>query len=318
MGTVVIRFTWRSQGEAKQAKIRNKMTILVDNLARQELPGQGNMTEEQMKNRIGKMEKLDSIEQEVVEVMLRIQKETETVSEKEFLILQDKLEKFHLGLDRIETMGDDEVRKKRKAVAALVTATLKLLDVKADKISDEPIENEESEIEDTASAVAEIGSENSLLPPSIEEITENKDNEAPKINDKPLTTDQTEGQDKNISMAEEDKPKNVIDDTISPGRVKMSVSEHKVVAMIDLSDLSTKDLKVGVENNELLVSGDGWSIRRGLPTNCLTERTMAQLSCDGTLFVNIPRRRNLYQRHNFPFRFNEEKFDYGTNFPFWI
>jgi len=294
------------------------MTILVDNLARQELPGQGNMTEEQMKNRIGKMEKLDSIEHEVVEVMLRIQKETETVSEKEFLILQDKLEKFHLGLDRIETMGDDEVRKKRKAVAALVTATLKLLDVKADKISDEPIENEETEIEDTASAVAEIGSENGLLPPSIEEITENKDNEAPKINDKPLTTDQTEGQDKNISMAEEDEPKNVIDDTISPGRVKMSVSEHKVVAMIDLSDLSTKDLKVGVENNELLVSGDGWSIRRGLPTNCLTERTMAQLSCDGTLFVNIPRRRNLYQRHNFPFRFNEEKFDYGTNFPFWM
>jgi len=294
------------------------MTILVDNLARQELPGQGNMTEEQMKSRISKMEKLDSMEQEVVEVMLRIQKETETISEKEFLILQDKLEKFHLGLDGVETMGDDEVRKKRKAVAALVTATLKLLDIKANKISDEQIENEETEIEDT---VDENGPENDLLPPSIEEINKIKQNETPIVIDKPLTTDKTEDNDKNISMEEEDVTKKNFDDKIheiSPGRVKMSVSEHKVVAMIDLSDLSTKDLKVNVENNELLVSGDGWSIRRGLPTNCLTERTMAQLSCDGALFVNIPRRRNLYQRRNFPFRFNEEKFDYGTNFPFWF
>merc|ERR1711944_294180 len=132
----------------KQTKIRNKMTILVDNLAHQVLPGQGNMTDEQMKSRISKMEKLDSMEQEVVEVMLRIQKETETTSEKEFLILQDKLEKFHIGLDGVETMGDDEVRKKRKAVAALVTATLKLLDIKANKISDEQIENEETDTAD--------------------------------------------------------------------------------------------------------------------------------------------------------------------------
>merc|ERR1712018_117459 len=300
----VVRSTRRSQGEAKQTKTRNKMTILVDNLARQELPGQGNMTEEQMKSRISKMEKLDSMEQEVVEVMLRIQKETETISEKEFLILQDKLEKFHIGLDGVETMGDDEVRKKRKAVAALVTATLKLLDIKANKISDEQIENEETDTAD------EIGPENGLLA------------ETPIIIDKPsLTTDQIEDKDKNISVEEREESKKNIDDKIheiSPGRVKMSVSEHKVVAMIDLSDLSTKDLKVNVENNELLVSGDGWSIRRGLPTNCLTERTMAQLSCDGALFVNIPRRRNLYQRRNFPFRFNEEKFDYGTNFPFWF
>merc|ERR1711944_42826 len=302
----------------KQTKIRNKMTILVDNLAHQVLPGQGNMTDEQMKSRISKMEKLDSIEQEVVEGMLRIQKETETISEKEFLILQDKLEKFHIGLDGVETMGDDEVRKKRKAVAALVTATLKLLDIKANKISDEQKENEETEIEDT---VDEIGPENGLLPPSIEEINKIKHNENPIVIDKPLTTDQIEDKDKNISMEEEDETKKDIVDKIheiSPRRVKMSVSEHKVVAMIDLSDLSTKDLKVNVENNELLVSGDGWSIRRGLPTNCLTERTMAQLSCDGAFFVNIPRRRNLYQRRNFPFRFNEEKFDYGTNFPFWF
>merc|ERR1712173_26375 len=305
MGSV-IRSTRRSQGEVKQTKIRNKMTILVDNLARQLLPGQGNMTDEQMKSRISKMAKLDSIEQEVVEVMLRIQKETETISEKEFLILQDKLEKFHLGLDGVETMGDDEVRKKRKAVAALVTATLKLLDIKANKISDEQIENEDN--------IDEIGAENGLLTPSIEEINQIKHNENPIIIDTPLTTEQTEDKDKNTSTEEEDETKKNIDDTIheiSPGRVKMSVSEHKVVAMIDLSDLSTKDLKVNVENNELLVSGDGWSIRRGLPTNCLTERTMAQLSCDGALFVNIPRRRNLYQRRNFPFRFNEEKFDYG-------
>merc|ERR1712018_878528 len=265
----VVRSTRRSQGEAKQTKTRNKMTILVDNLARQELPGQGNMTEEQMKSRISKMEKLDPIEQEVVEVMLRIQKETETISEKEFLILQDKLEKFHLGLDGVETMGDDEVRKKRKAVAALVTATLKLLDIKANKISDEQIENEETEIEDT---VDEIGPENGLLTPSTEEINQIKHNENPIIIDKPLTTDQIEDKDKNISTEEEDETKNIdIDDKIheiSPGRVKMSVSEHKVVAMIDLSDLSTKDLIVNVENNELLVSGDGWSIRRGLPSNC--------------------------------------------------
>merc|ERR1712038_1232557 len=313
---LVVRSTRRSQGEEKQTKTRNKMTILVDNLARQELPG--NMTDEQMKSRISKMEKLDLMEQEVVEVMLRIQKETETISEKEFLILQDKLEKFHLGLDGVETMGDTEVRKKRKTVAALVTATLKLLDIKANKISDEQIENEETEIEDT---VDENGPENDLLPPSIEEINQIKHNENPIIIDTPLTTEQTDDKDKNTSTEEEDETKKNIDDTIheiSPGRVKMSVSEHKVVAMIDLSDLSTKDLKVKVENNELLVSGDGWSIRRGLPTNCLTERTMAQLSCDGALFVNIPRRRNLYQRQNFPFRFNEEKFDYGTNFPFWF
>merc|ERR1712018_245135 len=111
---LVIRSTRRSQGEAKQTKTRNKMTILVDNLARQELPGQGNMTDEQMKSRISKTEKLDSIELKVVEVMLRIQKENETISEKEFLILQDKLEKFHIGLDGVETMGDAEVRRKER------------------------------------------------------------------------------------------------------------------------------------------------------------------------------------------------------------
>merc|ERR1712018_306986 len=299
----VIRSTRRSQGEAKQTKTRNKMTILVDNLARQELPGQGNMTDEQMKSRISKMEKLDSIELKVVEVMLRIQKENETISEKEFLILQDKLEKFHIGLDGIETMGDDEVRKKRKAVAALVTATLKLLDIKANKISDEQKENEETEIEDT---VDEIGPENGLLTPSTEEINQIKHNENPIIIDKPLTTDQIEDKNKNVSTAKEDETKKNIDDKIheiSPGRVKMSVSEHKVVAMIDLSDLSTKDLKVNVQNDELLVSGDGWRMRRGLPTNCLTDRTMAKLSCDGMLFVNIPRRRHLYHMSNFPFGF---------------
>merc|ERR1712018_983913 len=192
----VVRSTRRSQGEAKQTKTRNKMTILVDNLARQELPGQGNMTEEHMKSRISKMEKLDSIEQEVVEVVMRIQGETETISEKEFLILQDKLEKFHLGLDGVETMGDDEVRKKRKAVAALVTATLKLLDIKANKISDEQIENEETDTAD------EIGPENGLLAPSTEEI---EHNETPIIIDKPsLTTDQIEDKDKNISVEEEE------------------------------------------------------------------------------------------------------------------
>merc|ERR1712018_855579 len=208
----VVRSTRRSQGEAKQTKARNKMTLLVDNLARQELPGQGNMTEEHMKSRISKLEQLDPIEQEVVEVMLRIQKETETISEKEFLILQDKLEKFHLGLDGVETMGDDEVRKKRKAVAALVTATLKLLDIKANKISDEQIENEETEIEDT---VDEIGPENGPLPPSIEEINQIKHNENLIIIDKPLTTDQIEDKDKNISTEEEDETKNIdIDDKI--------------------------------------------------------------------------------------------------------
>merc|ERR1712018_248205 len=210
----VVRSTRRSQGEAKQTKTRNKMTILVDNLARQELPGQGNMTEEQMKSRISKMEKLDSMDQEVGEVVMRIQKETETISEKEFLILQDKLEKFHLGLDGFETMGDDEVRKKRKAVAALVTATLKLLDIKANKISDEPIENEQTEIEDTA-AEADNAHENDLLP--IEETTEMKLNKTPEISDQPLTEDQvvaSKDKDQNNSVAEEDETENNLNDTI--------------------------------------------------------------------------------------------------------
>ena len=73
-----------------------------------------------------------------------------------------ELEKFHLELDKVETMGDDEVRKKRKSDARLVTATLKLLDTKANKVCDDD-PNEKTEIEDSTP-------ENSLHPP-IEEIT---------------------------------------------------------------------------------------------------------------------------------------------------
>jgi len=284
------------------------MAMLVDNLPRQEYQGgHETMTEEQMKERIRKMENLDSIEQEVVEVMLRIQRESGTISEKLFLFLQDKLEKFHLELDKVETMGDDEVRKKRKSDAALVTTTLKLLDTKANKVSDDD-PNEQTEVLDSAP-------EKCLHPPT-EEITKTQHDDQCKINDKPLEEQLNKDRDQTISGTEEN-----FDDTIQeihPRRVNMSAFEHKVVTMIDLSDMSTKDLKVTVENNELLVRGDGWRMRRGLPTNCHTERTMAQLSCDGILFVNIPRRRIMSNRINLPFRFHDEKLNYGTNFPLWI
>ena len=67
------------------------MTMLVDNLPRQEHPGQETMTKEQLKDRISKMEKLDSIEFWTLEVMLRIHSETGPISDKMFMLQSSKL-----------------------------------------------------------------------------------------------------------------------------------------------------------------------------------------------------------------------------------
>merc|ERR1712018_177527 len=61
-------------------------------------------------------------------------KEAKVVSEKEFRYLQDQLEKCHLELDKVEALGDEEVRKKRKSIAVMVSTIFNLLDAKAEKV----------------------------------------------------------------------------------------------------------------------------------------------------------------------------------------
>jgi len=277
------------------SKHSSKMTVLVDNYRHHHQNGHGNMTEQQMSERIKKMGQLDSIETAVVEVMMSIKNETGVISEKEFLFLQDKLEKFHFELDKVETMGDEEVRKKRKSLAALVTAIFKLLDAKANKLDEDQAEDEQT---DTVHDTQTHSSDN------VKDTKE--DEEAINIKlDHPTQDQKDDSHAEDTSPDEANNEENLEEEVedLDPKRAKISVFEHKVVTMIDLSDISTKDLAVKVENDELLVRGGGWILRRRLPPNCLTDRTMAQLSHDGVLFVNIPRRRNLYHRRNLPFWF---------------
>merc|ERR1711994_76953 len=209
---------------------------------------------------------------------MSIKNAKDVISEKEYLVLQDKLEKCHIKLDEVETSGDEEVRNKRKAIARMVSAVLKLLDTKAKK------ENNESE-----------------------EPSNTKDDLSDELSNEEFNTitEAHETDEENDSTTDKELDKTIYD--VDNNRVKMAVFEHKVQLAIDVSDFEQDGMRLTLLNGEVVVTGIRDTkiiqVRRNLPQNCLANSATSKLSCDGVLFISIPRQRQIHHRRNLPFWF---------------
>jgi len=224
-----------------------------------------------------KIKMLDSIKHSVLPVVMSIKNTKDVISEKEFLVLQDKLEKCHIKLDEVETSGDEEVRNKRKAIARMVSAVLKLLDTKAKK------EYTESE----------------HPPHTKDDLSDELSNE--EFN---MTTEVDET-DENGSTTEKVLDKTIYD--LDNNRVKMAVFEHKVQLAIDVSDIEQDSIRLTLVGGEVVITGKRDNkivqVRRNLPQNCLANSATSKLSCDGVLFISIFRQRKIHRSRNLPFWF---------------
>jgi len=236
------------------------------------------MSQKEIEIKNEKIKTLDSINQSALPVVLSIKNKKDVISEKEFLVLQDKLEKCHIKLDEVETSGDEEVRNKRKAIARMVSAVLKLLDTKAQKeyTGSEESPNTKDDLGD------ELSSEEFNMITEVHEADKEKD-----------------------STTEKELDKTIYD--IDNDRVKMAVFEHKVQLAIDVSDFEQDGMRLTLANGEIVVTGKRknkkMQVKRNLPQNCLENRATSKLSCDGVLFISIPRQRQIHHRRHLPFWF---------------
>jgi len=229
------------------------------------------ISKEDIEVRNNKMKTLDDLKNSVLPVILSIKEAADVIPEKEFLFLQDKLEKCHIKLDEVETSGDEVVRNRRKSIARMVSAIFKLLDTKAKKGY---IENEE-----TTNTKDDLSEETNMIT-GVRETGKN-----------------------NNSTTEEELDKTIHD--LDNNQVQMSVFDHKVQLAIDVSDFEQDSMRLTLVNGEVVVTGKienkRMQVRRNLPPNCVANGALSKLSCDGILFINIPRQRHIYHRINLPF-----------------
>jgi len=124
-------------------------------IKRQPITKTPKMNEEQLKQRKKKMDALDEIRNSVAPLLQRIDEAEGAIEGKEYLYLQDQLERCHIALDNVEADGDDEVRKERKAIAVFVSNVLIKLDEKSNMMSkwDKTMECEDLKPNDDAKSV---------------------------------------------------------------------------------------------------------------------------------------------------------------------
>lgn len=254
-----------------------------------------------------KIKTLDNIKHSVLPVVMSIKNAKDVISEKEYLVLQDKLEKCHIKLDEVETNGDEEVRNKRKAIASMVSAVLKLLDTKAKK------EYTDSEEPSNTNDLSDELSNKEFNTITKKEYTESeepsniKDDISDELSNEEFNTitEVHETDRENDSTTDKELDKTRYD--LNNNRVKMAVFDHKVQLAIDVSDFEQDSMRVTLVNGEVVVIGKRENkrlqLRRNLPQNCLADSAQSKLSSDGVLFINIPRQRQIYHRRNLPFWF---------------
>jgi len=252
------------------------------------------MNEEQLKQRKKKMDALDEVRNSVAPLLQRIDEAEGAIEGKEYLYLQDQLERCHIALDNVEADGDDEVRKERKAIAVFVSNVLIKLDEKSKMMSKGDKTNEcedlkpndnakslEPENDDSVSSnagndepmSANDGDAENKIAEQSDESDPNKDveikiqhltNESKSENDfannesdsTPCQTEVTTHNGKDDSEANEDKTSHSIKEAIlDNSRIRMQVSDSAVNLVVDVRDLANDDLRVRFEEDELVVSG---------------------------------------------------------------
>jgi len=251
------------------------------------------MNEEQLKQRKKKMDALNGVRNSVSPLQQRIDESKDAIEGKEYLYLQDQLERCHIALDNVEADGDDEVRKERKALAVFVSNVLVKLDEKSNMVNqkvnsaecedleqNDDAESAEPENEDSLSgnnenvngseAVSENNtteSNESELKKDVEikiqhetnESTIENSNNAGNTNGNDSTSDKSEVTTNKIKIdteANEDKPNQSTNEAIlDNSRIRMQVFDSAVNLVVDVRDLVNDDLRVQFEEDELVVTG---------------------------------------------------------------
>jgi len=252
------------------------------------------MNEEQLKQRKKKMDALDEVRNSVAPLLQRIDEAEGDIEGKEYLYLQDQLERCHIALDNVEADGDDEVRKERKAIAVFVSNVLIKLDEKSNMMSkgDKTNECEDLKPNDAAKSVependdsvsgndgndecmsANDGDAENKIAKQSDESEPNKDveikiqhltNESNSENEltnnesdsTPCQTEVTTNNGKDASKANEDETSHSAKEAIlDNSRIRMQVSDSAVNLVLDVRDLANDDLRVRFEEDELVVSG---------------------------------------------------------------
>jgi len=263
-------------------------------IKRQPITKTPKMNEEQLKQRKRKMDALDEVRNSVAPLLQRIDEAEGAIEGKEYLYLQDQLERCHITLDNVEADGDDEVRKERKAIAVFVSNVLIKLDEKSNMMSkgDKTNECEDLKPNDDAKSVependdsvsgndgndesmsANDGDAENKIAKQSDESEPNKDveikiqhltNESNSENEltnnesdsTPCQTEETRHNGKDDSEANEDKTSHSAKEAIlDNSRIRMQVSDSAVNLVVDVRDLANDDLRVRFEEDELVVSG---------------------------------------------------------------
>lgn len=295
------------------------------------------MSEEQLKQRKKKMDALDEVRNSVAPLLQRIDEAEGAIEGKEYLYLQDQLERCHIALDNVEADGDDEVRKERKAIAVFVSNVLIKLDEKSNMMSkgdktnecDDAAKSVEPKNDDSVSGndgndermSANDGDAENKIAKQSDESEPNKDveikiqhltNESNSENEltnnesdsTPCQTEVTTNNGKDASKANEVKTSHSAKEAIlDNSRIRMQVSDSAVNLVVDVRDLANDDLRVRFEEDELVVSGRKGDqtvvMRKTVPGDCVFSRAISQLSSDGYMFVKAPRRRYVHPFHQF-------------------
>jgi len=269
------------------------------------------MSEEQLRTRQKKMEALDVVKDSVTPLSQRIEEATDCIEGKEYLYLQDQLERCHIALDNIEADGDDEVRKKRKSIAVLVSEVLNRLDVKANKASDEDQSNEIEVIDDDNDNFCKNMQSNDGIDPNDPEDDSNGDKCEYTLTNKDDVSIIKEAE--QIPESEGLRSNEFVDESceelLDNRRIRMQLFDNCINLVVDVRYIQNDDLKIRFEEEGLLVTG-----RRGdkkvrmskiVPSDCIVDRAVFQLSSDGFMLVKVPRRRQLhpFQMRRHPFWF---------------
>jgi len=252
------------------------------------------MNEEQLKQRKKKLDALEEVRNSVAPLLQRIDEAECAIEGKEYLYLQDQLERCHIALDNVEADGDDEVRKERKAIAVFVSNVLIKLDEKSNMVSngdkstdyedlnqnddpksvependdsvsgndgnDEPMSANDGDAENKIAEQCDQSEPNKDVEIKIQHLTNESNSENELTNNEsdstPCQTEETAHNGKDASEGNEEvKSHSTKEAILDNSRIRMQVSDSAVNLVVDVRDLFNDDLTVRFEEDELVVSG---------------------------------------------------------------
>lgn len=124
----------------------------------------GEVPHQQPKSNPNPTELIENCLKELDEIKPLVQAFSSTTKDKQYLILEDRLDKLILSIDQIDSAGDDQVRQKRRQATKDVLAVISTLE---QKLSDQNVSNNAQNQEH----------QNSNTDSSVQETTENNPEE---------------------------------------------------------------------------------------------------------------------------------------------